>query len=37
MLDGKVKLVERFLSAIFPGPTADIIVMSKQCPFTNER
>jgi hypothetical protein len=35
--DGKVKLVERFMSAIFPGPTADIILISKQCSFTNER
>jgi predicted RNA-binding protein with RPS1 domain len=35
--DGKVKLVERFISAIFPGPSADIIIVSKHCPFTHER
>lgn len=33
----KRKLVQLFVSAIFPGPTADIIVAEKRCPFTNER
>jgi hypothetical protein len=35
--EGKIRLVEHFVSAIFPGPTADIIIVAKQCVFTNER
>lgn len=33
----KQELVQRFIAATFPGPTADVIVVMETCPFTESR
>lgn len=33
----KQELVQLFVTAIFPGPTADVIAIRQNCYFTNER